>query len=212
MRTCEFPAAAAAKSLQLCLTLCDSIDSSPPDSSVSGILQARALEWVAISFSNAWKWKWKWSRSVVSDFQRPHGLQPTRLLNPWDFPGKSTGVGCHCLLLLLGNSLKNIQLKTCSLPTFSSVQLLSHVWLFATPWTEATRPPCPSLTPRVYPNSCPLSWWCHQTISSPSLPTFNLSQHQGLFQWFSSVHQVAKVLEFQLQYQSFQWTLRTDLF
>ena len=42
--------------------------------------------------------KWKWSRSVVSDSQRPHGLQPTRLLSPWDFPGKSTGVGCHCLL------------------------------------------------------------------------------------------------------------------
>ena len=42
--------------------------------------------------------KWKWSRSVVSDPQWPHGLQPSRLLCPWDFPGKSTGVGCHCLL------------------------------------------------------------------------------------------------------------------
>ena len=42
--------------------------------------------------------KWKWSDSVVSDPQRPHGLQPSRLLHPWDFPGKSTGVGCHCLL------------------------------------------------------------------------------------------------------------------
>ena len=42
--------------------------------------------------------KQKWSRSVVSDPQQPHGLQPTRLLHPWDFPGKSTGVGCHCLL------------------------------------------------------------------------------------------------------------------
>ena len=40
--------------------------------------------------------KWKCSRSVVSDSPRPHGLQPTRLLRPWDFPGKSTGVGCHC--------------------------------------------------------------------------------------------------------------------
>ena len=44
--------------------------------------------------------KWKWSRSVMSDSWRPHGLQPTRLLHPWDFPGKSTGVGCHCLLRL----------------------------------------------------------------------------------------------------------------
>ena len=42
--------------------------------------------------------KWKWSRSVVSNSSRPHRLQPTRLLRPWDFPGKSTGVGCHCLL------------------------------------------------------------------------------------------------------------------
>ena len=42
--------------------------------------------------------KWKRSRSVVSNSQRPQGLQPTRLLRPWDFPGKSTGVGCHCLL------------------------------------------------------------------------------------------------------------------
>ena len=44
--------------------------------------------------------KWKWSCSVVSDSLRPHGLQPTRLLHPWDSPGKSTGMGYHCLLLL----------------------------------------------------------------------------------------------------------------
>ena len=42
--------------------------------------------------------KWKWSHSVMSDSLRPHGLQPSRFLCPWDFPGKSTGVGCHCLL------------------------------------------------------------------------------------------------------------------
>ena len=54
---CVVPA--AAKSLQSCPTLCDPIDGSPPGSSVSGILQARILEWVAISFSNAWKWKVK---------------------------------------------------------------------------------------------------------------------------------------------------------
>ena len=89
-------AAAAAKSLQSCPTLCNLIDGSPPGSPVPGIIQARILEWVAISFSNAWKWKW--SRLVMSDSSWPHGLQPTRLLHPWDFPGKSTGVGCHCLL------------------------------------------------------------------------------------------------------------------
>ena len=133
--------AAAAKSLQSCPTLCDPIVSSPPGSPIPGILQARTLEWGAISFSNAWKWKvkvkslsrarlcatpwtaacqappsmgfsrqehwsglpfpspmhgsekWKGSHSVVSDSVRPHGRQPTRLLHPWDFPGRSTGVG-----------------------------------------------------------------------------------------------------------------------
>ena len=53
------PAAAAAKSLQLCQTLWDPIDGSPPGSPVPGILQARTLEWVDISYSNAWKWKVK---------------------------------------------------------------------------------------------------------------------------------------------------------
>ena len=48
-------------------------------------------------------------------------------------------------------------------------------------------------------------------LSSPSPPALNLSQHQGIFQWVSSSHQLAKVLEFQLQHQSFQWTPRTDL-
>ena len=55
----EYVAAAAAKSLQSCPTLCDPIDGSPPGSPIPGILQARTLEWVAISFSNAWKWKGK---------------------------------------------------------------------------------------------------------------------------------------------------------
>ena len=89
-------AAAAAKSLQLCPTLCDPIDGSPPGSPVPGILQARVLEWVAISFSNVWKWKW--SHSVVSDSLWPYGLKSTKLLHPWNFLGKSTGMGCHFLL------------------------------------------------------------------------------------------------------------------
>ena len=83
-------------------------------------------------------------------------------------------------------------------------------------WThelQHARPPCPSPTARVHSNSCPSSQWCHPAISSsviPSPPAFNLSQHQGPFQWVSSLHQVAKGLEFQLQHQSFQWIFRTD--
>ena len=78
---------------------------------------------------------------------------------------------------------------------------------------QHARPPCPSQTPGVHPNPCPLSRWCLQPshpLSSPSPPALNLSQHQGLFQWVSSSHQVAKVLEFQLQHQFFQWIFRTD--
>ena len=64
-----------------------------------------------------------------------------------------------------------------------------------------TRPPCPSPTPRVHPDSCPSSQWCHPAISSsvvPFPPASNPSQHQSLFQWVNSSHEVAKVLEVQL--------------
>ena len=76
--------------------------------------------------------------------------------------------------------------------------------------SQHARPPCPSLTPGVYSNSCPSSRWCHP-LSSPSPPAPSPCQHQGLFQWVNSSHEVAKVLEFQLQHQSFQWTPRTYL-
>ena len=59
LKSVTYAAAAAAKSLQSCPTLCDPIDGSPPGPPVPGILQARTLEWVSISFSNAWKWKVK---------------------------------------------------------------------------------------------------------------------------------------------------------
>ena len=60
----------------------------------------RQEHWSGLSFPSSMheREKWKWSHSVVSDSSRSYGLQPTRLLCPWDFPGKSTGVGCHCLL------------------------------------------------------------------------------------------------------------------
>ena len=95
---------------------------------------------------------------------------------------------------------------------FSSVQLLSHVWLIACPWTAAHQASL-SITnsqsllklmsiESVMPSS-------HLILCCLLLLLPNLSQHQGLFQWVSSSHQVAKVLE--LQYQSFQWIFRTDL-
>ena len=96
--TAAAAAAAAANSPQSRPTLCDPIDGSPPGSPVPGILQARTLKWVVFPFPMHESEKWKWSCSIVSSSLRHHGLQPTRLLRPWDFPGKSTGVGCHCFL------------------------------------------------------------------------------------------------------------------
>ena len=87
--------ATAAKSLQSCPTLCDPKGGSPPGSSIPGMLQARTLEWVAISFSNACMHA-KLLQSCLT--LRPHGQQPTRLLCPQDSPGKNIGVGCHFLL------------------------------------------------------------------------------------------------------------------
>ena len=80
---------------------------------------------------------------------------------------------------------------------------------------QHARLPCPSLSPGACSNSFSLSQLCHPTISSfvpPSPPVLNLSQHQGLFQWVSSLHQVAKVLELQFQHQFFQWRFRIHFF
>ena len=95
-----YPAAAAAKLLQSCPTLCDSIDGSPPGSPIPGILWARTLEWVAISFSNAWKWKvkvkslsrvWLFATPWAAAYQAPLSMGFSRQ----EYWG---GVGCHCLL------------------------------------------------------------------------------------------------------------------
>ena len=89
--------AAAAKSLQLCLTLCDHMDGTPPGS--PSLKFSRQEHWSGLPLPSPMheseKWKWKWSCSVMSNSSRPRGLQPSRLLRPWDFPGKSTGMGCH---------------------------------------------------------------------------------------------------------------------
>ena len=94
--------------------------------------------------------------------------------------------------------------------TGSSVQLFSHIWLFETSWTAASQASLSitysqSLLKLMSIESVMLS--NHLILSSPS-PDFNLSQHQGLFQWVISLHQVAKILE--LQHQCFQWIFRTN--
>ena len=112
------------------------------------------------------------------------------------------------ILSFSGTCLKN------KVKSFSSVQSLSRIRLSVTPWTaacqsipvhhqllESTQTHVHRVSDAIQPS---------HPLSSPS-PALNLSQDQGLFQWVSSSHKVAKVLEFQLQHQSFQWTPKTDL-
>ena len=82
--------------IQLCATPWTAAHQAPPSLGFS-----RQEHWSGFPFPSPMheSEKWKWSRSVVSDSSRPHGLQPTRLLCPWDSPGKSTGVGCHSKLI-----------------------------------------------------------------------------------------------------------------
>ena len=123
-----------------------------------------------------------------------------------------------CILPSIITHLKQSEIIICSL---DSVQFSHSVMSDSLQPHELqhARPPCPSPSPGVHSDSHPSSQWCHPAsdaiqpshpLSSPSPPAPNPSQHQGLFQWVSSSHQVAKVLGFQLQHQSFQWTPRTN--
>ena len=118
--------------------------------------------------------------------------------------------------ICLYNSCSFLQ-ENCFWRLCSSVQSLSHVQLFATPWTAAHEASLSitnsqsllklmSITLVMASNHLVL--FSFISSLSPSPPSFNLSQHLGIFQWVSSLHQVAKVLEF--QHQSFQRIFRTD--
>ena len=116
----------------------------------------------------------------------------------------------NCYNIPLGTS----QILTSNLIFLQTVQLssLSPVQLFLTHGLRHARLPSPPLTPEACSNSYPLSWWCHPTISSSVIPFSCLQSFpaSGSFQWVSSSHQMTKVMEFQLQYQSFQWIFWTD--
>ena len=101
----------------------------------------------------------------------------------------------------------------CVSQLISAFQLLSHVWLCDP--MDCCMPGSPVHHQLPELTQTPVHWVSDaiqpsHPLSSPSPPVFNLSQHQGLFKWVSSSHQVARVLEFQLQHQSFQWIFRTD--
>ena len=126
--TAATAAATAAKSLQSCLTLRDPIDGSLPGSPVPGILQARTLEWVAISFSNAWKWKVKMKslsqvRLLATPCTAAYQAPPSMEFSRQEY---YSGVPLPSIIYIYRYRYQ-----------FSSVQSLSDVQLFATPWIAA---------------------------------------------------------------------------
>ena len=170
-----------------CPTLCNPVDCSPPGSSGHEIFQARILEWVAISF-------------LLIHASPINSLVGTSVYTAWVNTGreeyKFISVPCLCLTWCgrpRCGSLWRSQLwwDQCLSLLFSHSVMSDSLWPRE---LQHSRPPCPSPTCGAYPNSCPLSRWCHSTTSfsvDPSPPTFNLSQNQGLFKWFSSSHQLA---------------------
>ena len=173
---------------------CNPMDCSPPGSSVYGIFQARIPEWVAISYS----------RVSFSPKDRTRvSYIAGRLFTIWAI--KETlkrWYGRACLLpaqhVLISNVSSVAQLcpTLCDPMDCSTSGFPVHHQL-----TEFTQTHVHWVGDAIQP---------FHPLSSPSPPAFNLSQHQGLFKWVGSSHQVAKILEFQLQHQSFQWILSTD--
>ena len=111
----------------------------------------------------------------------------------------------HLCLHLLKGEMNNVKIRSVQF----SCSVVSNSLQPHEP--QHARPPCPSPTPGVYH----VHWVCDaihpsHPLSSPSPPALNLSQHQDLFKWVSSSHQVTQVREFQCQHQSFQWTPSTD--
>ena len=142
---------AAAKLLQSCPTLCDPIDGSPPGSPIPGILQARILEWAAISFSNARKWKVK-----VNLLSRVW-----LLATPWTAAHEAPrSMGFSRQEYWSGVPLPSPQ---CSSVAQSCPTLQPHE-------SQHTRPRFPSPTPGVHSDSCPSSPGCHPAISSSVIP------------------------------------------
>jgi len=127
---------------------------------------------------------------------------------------KASGINSLAFCLLYGPVLTRV-CNHWEDHQFSSVQFSCSV-VSDSSWCHGlqhARPPCPSPTPGFTQTHVYLVGDAIQPsppLSSPSPPTFNLSQHQGLLKWVSSLHQVAEVLEFYLQHQSFQWIFRTD--
>ena len=182
-----------------CQTLSDPVDCSPPGSSIHGIFQARVLEWVANSFSRGssqtrdqtWVfrikpgsdtfWPWIHTQNKLINTQRTY-LLGLKLSPHSSVQFSSVVQSCPTLCDPMNHSTPGFPVHH-QLPEFTQ----THIHRVS----DAIQPSHP--------------------LSSPSPPALNPSQHQSLFQWINSSHEVAKVLEFQLQHHSFQRNPRADL-
>ena len=189
---------------------------------------------ICTSCSPVLSWQWRSHEEEIRDECKQDGTETWRRLNT--VQGFRSHLAKETKVNVRGTDLKNqwgtgdwrwrswqfpwatLQGKTIwDTWQYSSVQFSSVAQSRPTLWPrepQHTRPPCQSPTPGVYPNPCPLSQWCPPTISSSVIPFSSCLQSfpaSGSSQWVSSSHQVAKVLEFQLQHHSFQWTPKTDL-
>ena len=174
---------------QLCPTLCDPMDCSLQGYSVHWIFQTRVLEWVAISFSRgSSRPRDQTQVSCIAGRQTLYHLSyqgspgGQEGRNDKQFQFSSVAQSC----LTLGNPMNR------SMPGLPVHHQLP----------EFTQTHVHQVSDTIQP---------FHPLSSPSPPVPNLSHHEGLFQWVNFSHEVAKVLEFQLQHQSFQWTPRTEL-
>ena len=146
------------------------------------------------------KWRWECPRAWCPEMYLP--LSPASLSNlsaQWAARKASLNRNTHDKIMCW----------------FSSIQSLSRVRLFVTPWNYSmpgfpVHHQLPGIT-QTHVHWVGDAVQPSHLLLSPSPPIFSLSKHQGLFKWVSSSHELAKVLEFQLQHQSFQWILRTDI-
>ena len=169
------------------------IEHSPPGSPVLGVLQVRTLEWVAIPFlrGSSWPRDWTWVYCTVCG---SFTIWATRERGPpnikeghWFSQSTNSNIQFSSITQLCPTICNSMDGSTPGFPVHRQLPELAqiHVHQVSDAFQQS------------------------HTLSSASPPDFNLSQNQGLFQWVSSLHQVAKVLEFQLQHQSFQWIFRT---
>ena len=123
-------------------------------------------------------------------------------------------VNLHCIFISEAQHMGIFGSIKVELRVFSSVQSLSRVWLFATPWTTARQASLSITNSRSSPKSMSIESVMpsnHLILCRPLLLLPPIPPSIRVFQWVNSLHEMAKVLEFQLQHQSFQWTPRTDL-